>query len=56
MREGAVKYLKKLDYDVTVIMPNYEDKYVKKNDNIIQIPFKGIYINKVASLMERLLR
>ena len=53
MRTGAVKYLKELGWDVTVIMPNYKDKEFKIEDGIWQIPFKGKHIQKLASLLER---
>lgn len=39
MRTGAVKYLKELGWDVTVVMPNYENQEFKMEDNIWQIPF-----------------
>ncbi len=53
MRTGAVKYLKELGWDVTIVMPNYENKKFKIEDDIWQIPFKGKYIQKLASLFER---
>jgi len=53
MRTGAVKYLKELGWDVTVVMPNYESKEFKIEDDIWQIPFKGKHIQKLASLFER---
>lgn len=53
MRTGAVKYLKELSWDVTVIMPNYENKELKIEDDIWQIPFNKRYIQKLASLFER---
>jgi len=53
MRTGAVKYLQELDWDVTVVMPNYNSKEVIIENNIIQIPFEGKHIQKLASLLER---
>ncbi len=53
MRTGAVKYLKELGWDVTVVMPNYENQEFKTEDDIWQIPFKGKHIQKLASLFER---
>lgn len=53
MRTGAVKYLKELDWDVTVVMPNYKSKEFKIEDDIWQIPFNGKHIQKLASLFER---
>lgn len=41
MRTGAVKYLKELGWDVTVVMPNFETKdFIIEND-IWQIPFEN---------------
>jgi glycosyltransferase involved in cell wall biosynthesis len=53
MRTGAVKYLKELGWDVTVVMPNYDTKEFKIEDDIWQIPFTGKHIQKIASLFER---
>jgi len=53
MRTGAVKYLQELGWDVTVVMPNYDSKELIIEQNIIQIPFKGKHIQKLASLFER---
>jgi len=53
MRQGAVKYLNELGWDVIVIMPNYNSKELIIEDNIIQIPIEGIFIQKLASLFER---
>jgi glycosyltransferase involved in cell wall biosynthesis len=53
MRTGAVKYLKELGWDVTVVMPNYKNKEYKIEDDIWQIPFKSKHIQKLASLFER---
>ena len=53
MRTGAVKYLRELGWDVTVIMPNYASKEFKVENDIWQIPFKGKHIQKLASLLER---
>ncbi|WP_169777292.1 hypothetical protein [Campylobacter mucosalis] len=53
MRMGAVKYLRELGWNVIVVMPNYESKEFKIEDNIWQIPFKNKHIQKLASLLER---
>ena len=53
MRAGAVKYLQELGWEVTVVMPNYNSKEVIIENNIMQIPFKGKHIQKLASLLER---
>jgi len=53
MRNGAVKYLQELGWEVTVVMPNYNSKEVIIENNIMQIPFKGKHIQKLASLLER---
>lgn len=53
MRTGALKYLKELGWDVTVVMPNYESKEFKIENDIWQIPFSGKHIQKLASLFER---
>jgi len=39
MRRGAVKYLQKLGWNVIVIMPNYNSKELKIEDNIHLIPY-----------------
>lgn len=54
MRTGAVAYLKQLDWDVTVVLPNYNSKELIIEDNIIQIPFKNKHIQKLSSLLERI--
>ena len=54
MRTGAVKYLQELGCYVTVIMPNYNSKELIIENGIIQIPFKGTHIQKLASLLERI--
>ena len=54
MRTGAVKYLQELGWDVTIVLPNYNSKDLIIEDNIIQIPFKGKHIQKLASLFERI--
>lgn len=54
MRTGAVKYLKDFGWDVIVVMPNYESKKNIIRDNIWQIPFNGKYIQKLATLFERI--
>jgi glycosyltransferase involved in cell wall biosynthesis len=54
MRAGAVKHLKELGWDVTVIMPSYNSKEVIIEDSVIQIPFENNHIQKLASLFERI--
>lgn len=53
MRKGAVEYLQKFGWDVIVVMPNYESKKFKNEDNILQIPFKNKHIQKLAIIYER---
>lgn len=54
VRTGAVKYLEKLGWDVTVVMPNYDgSKRVKINGNVWLLPFKYKHIQKLASIFER---
>jgi len=53
MREGAVKYFQERGWEITVILPNYNSlEYIVEN-NIIQIPFKTKYIQKLTSVLER---
>jgi len=52
MRNGAVKYLKELGWNVTVVMPNYASDKLNIKDNIIQIPLN--YNIKLNLYMERL--
>ena len=52
MRNGAVKYLQELGWDVTVVMPNYSSDKLNIEDNIIQIPQN--YNIKLNLYMERL--
>lgn len=53
MRNGAVKYLQELGYEVVVVMPNYNSNEIIIENNIWQIPFKGRYIQKLFSFLER---
>lgn len=53
MRTGAVKYLQKLGWDITVVLPNYTTSQLILEKNTIQIPFKYRYIQKITSLLER---
>jgi glycosyltransferase involved in cell wall biosynthesis len=53
MRTGAVKYLEELGWDVTVVMPNYENRELITQSNTWQIPFKSKHIQKLTSLLER---
>ena len=53
MRMGAVSYLRALGWNVVVVMPNYDSREFKIEDNIWQIPFKNKHIQKLASLFER---
>jgi len=52
MRAGAVKYLQELGWDMTVVMPNYISKGIMTDGNVIQIPFKGKFIQKLALVLE----
>ena len=52
MRNGAVKYLKELGWNVTVVMPNYSSDKLNIEDNIIQIPQN--YNIKLSLYLERL--
>ena len=54
MRMGAVQYLEELGWDVIVILPNYTTQKLILEKNIIQIPFKKRYIQKLTSLQERI--
>ncbi|AII13933.1 glycosyltransferase, family 1 [Campylobacter iguaniorum] len=54
MRNGAVKYLQELGYEVIVVMPNYNNRDFIIENNIWQIPFKGKYIQKLVSFLERI--
>lgn len=54
MREGAVKYLRQLGWDVCVVLPNHESAELIKENGHLLIPFKKKHIQKYASLMERL--
>jgi len=52
MRNGAVKYLQELGWDVTVVMPNYGSNKLNIENNVIQIPQN--YNIKLHLYMERL--
>jgi glycosyltransferase involved in cell wall biosynthesis len=47
MRTGAVKYLQECNFDVIVVMPNYNEREVCIDNNIIKTPFK---LNKMCRL------
>jgi len=51
MRNGAVKYLQKLGWDVTVVMPNYGSTELKIENNMLLIPQN--YNIKFALYFER---
>lgn len=51
IRLGQVSYLKKLGWNIKIIMPTYNDNSIKYIDNIIQIPY--IQTQKLASFFER---
>jgi len=53
MRTGAVKYLQQLGWDIVVVLPNFDSTNLIIQDNIIQIPFKKKYMQKLTSLQER---
>jgi len=50
IREAQVAFFKKHGWDVEVVMPSYELKEIKVNDNITQIPF--LYNHKFVNLLE----
>ena len=52
MRNGAVDYLKDLDWNITVVMPNYNSNEFKIEGNIILIPLS--YHIKTSLYLERL--
>ncbi len=52
LRKGQVGFLKELNYDITIIMPNYGSSNLKKEDNIILIP--QTYNIKLSLYLERL--
>ena len=52
MRNGAVKYLQHLGWDIVVIMPNYNSHILNVEKNIIQIP--QTYNIKLALYLERI--
>lgn len=52
MREGAVKQLRSLGWDVTVVMPNYDSNKLIESDEIICIPFQ--HFQNLSLLWERL--
>ena len=54
IRNGQIDNLKELGWDITVINPNYDNERFIVNQNIIQIPFKRKYIQKLTSILERL--
>jgi glycosyltransferase involved in cell wall biosynthesis len=52
IRAGQINFLKQLDYDITVVMPNYSSKELIVKDSIIQMPI--LYNIRLASYLERL--
>jgi len=50
---GQINFLRKLGWSVQVIVPNYNTNNLIIEDNIIQIPFKFRYIQKITSIFER---
>ena len=52
LRKGQVDVFKKLNYNITVIVPNYDSNDLKKEDNIILIPQS--YNMKLSLYLERL--
>lgn len=53
LRLGQINFLRKLGWSVQVIVPNYNTNNLIIEDNIIQIPFKFRYIQKITSIFER---
>lgn len=53
IRTGTVKYLRKMGWDVTVVMPNYESNELKVESNLWLIPFKKKFIPRLAALFQR---
>ena len=54
IRAGAVKYLKEIGWEVTVVLPNYTSRSLLVNESIIQIPFEKIHIQKLTTILERI--
>ncbi len=54
MRYFAVDHLFKLGWKVTVIRPNYSTQELIIDKNVISIPFKFRYFQKLLSLFERI--
>jgi len=52
IRKGQVDFLKELNYDITVVVPNYGSSKLKVENRIILIP--QTYNLKIASYLERL--
>jgi glycosyltransferase involved in cell wall biosynthesis len=50
IRTAQVESLKKLDWNVVVVMPNYENNTYVDNDNFLQIPFRQDH--RFATLLE----
>lgn len=51
IRLGQIDFLKRLGWNITVVMPNYDSETLITDDNIIQIPFN--YNLRLASYLER---
>lgn len=54
IRLGQVEALEGLGWSMTVVIPNYDSKYLTLENNIIQIPFKNKHRQKLSSLFERI--
>jgi len=52
IRKGQVDFLKRLNYDITVVMPNYNSSEIKKENKIVLIP--QCYNIKMSLYLERL--
>jgi len=53
LRLGQISFLRKLGWNVQAILPNYSTNDLIIEENIIQIPFKVRYIQKLTSIFER---
>jgi len=54
LRLGQINFLIDLGWNVQVITPNYDTKELLIDNNITRIPFRGKYIQKLTSVLERI--
>ncbi|MBA5762796.1 hypothetical protein H2O73_10610 [Vibrio sp. 404] len=54
MRTGAVRYLKELGWDITVVMPNYNGDELICENGIWKIPFSDKYHPRLAAFFQRI--